>query len=140
MVNEIVEGAAAAIRAAFPEARVWQRDITQGLSEPCFFIAVLSPSAERRAGRRTRWTVPLDVHYFPKSYGDNAELMEIADALFFALEAIPFAGGKLRGTGRHFETEDGVLHFMATYTAAAAEESGIPMMETLALDQGTANG
>ena len=137
MVNEIVEGVTAAIQELYPEARVWQEDITQGLTEPCFFIAVLSPSAERRAGGRTRWTVPLDVHYFPKRYGDNAELAETADALFFTLETIPFAGGKLRGTNRHFETEDGVLHFMVTYEASVTAASGIPMMETLAIDQGT---
>ena len=43
MVNEIVEGVAAAIRAKIPDARVWQMDIAQGLETPCFFIAVLAP-------------------------------------------------------------------------------------------------
>lgn len=137
MVNEIVEGVAAAIRAKIPDARVWQMDIAQGLETPCFFIAALSPSVERRPGGGTWWRVPLDVHYFPQADGDNGELMGMADTLSLALEAIPFAGGKLRGTSRHFETEDGVLHFMVTYEASMAVTGGIPMMETLAIDQGT---
>ena len=35
------------------------------------------------------------------------------------------------------KTEDGVLHFMVTYEASVTTASGIPMMETLAIDQGT---
>ena len=137
MVNEIVEGVGAALLADFPEVKVWQNDISQGMKEPCFFIAVLNPTAERRVGRCTRWRVPLDVHYFPEHYGNNRELMEVADALFLALEAIPFADGKLRGTSRRFQVEDGVLHFMVTYEATVLEDTGIPFMETLDISQGT---
>ena len=73
MINDVINGVAASLYGAFgDEYSIHQNDVTQGLKEPCFFIALLSPSMQREPNRRITLTVPLDVHYFPADSGDNA--------------------------------------------------------------------
>ena len=139
MVNEVINGVAAALAETFgEEIPIYQNDVTQGLNEPCFFIALLTPSMQRQPNHRITLTVPLDVHFFPADSGDNARMAEMAVQMMLLLEMIGLPeGNRLRGTGRRCETVDGVLHCMVTYTVTAGERLEIPDMEILHLTEGT---
>ena len=52
MVNKIIQGVAAALKSiGYP---IYQDNVEQGLSSPCFFIATLAPSMVRNPGKVTR--------------------------------------------------------------------------------------
>lgn len=141
MINDVINGVAASLYEAFgDEYPIHQNDVTQGLKEPCFFIALLSPSMQREPNHRITLTVPLDVHHFPADSGDNAGMAEMAVQLMLLLETISLPdGGMVRGTDRRCETVDGVLHCMVTYIVTAGEKLEIPDMEILHLTEGTIN-
>ena len=141
MINDVINGVAASLYEAFgDEYPIHQNDVTQGLKEPCFFIALLSPSMQREPNRRITLTVPLDVHYFPADSGDNAGMAEMAVQMMLLLDTISLPdGGMVRGTDRRCETVDGVLHCMVTYIVTAGEKLEIPDMEILHLTEGTIN-
>lgn len=143
MVNEIVAGVSAKLYETFGDGyRIYQNDISQGLSEPCFFLAVLSPSHTPYLGRRRKITVPLDVHFFPEDGGDNQEMARVGDLLFSALEFITTTDGadSFRGREMSYEIQEGVLHFFVTYAVILNEIREEETMETLSLKEGTENG
>lgn len=117
MVNNIIEGVAKALDQAFGDGyEIYRNDVKQGLKEPCFFLAVLQPSCDHLVGKRWQLTVPLDVHYFPSSGGDNRTMMDVALALTDVLEMIETREGELvRGQSMNFSIVDDVLHFLVTY-------------------------
>ena len=59
--------------------KIYQNDVEQGFKEPCFFIAVLKPDISPLQKNRFMNRNPLDVHYFPTSGRNNAELFAIAN-------------------------------------------------------------
>ena len=133
MLNEILQGAAGAIRAAFGEAEIYRDEVRQGLSPPCFFLGVLKPGFTPLLGRRSLYRCPLDIQYFPETPEDLGALYAAAETLAGALEFIVLPDGSIaHGTGMDFEVEDGVLHFFVTYSATLLRPADpAPMMETL---------
>ena len=92
--------------------KIYQNDVEQGLKEPCFFIAVLKPDIAPLQKNRFMNRNPLDVHYFPTSGRNNAELFAMAGDLMECLEFITLPNGDvLHGTSMSYEVQDGVLHF-----------------------------
>mgnify|MGYP001103703448 CR=1 FL=1 len=143
MVNEIVAGVSRKLSETFGDGyRIYQNDVSQGLSEPCFFLAVLSPSHTPYLGRRRKITVPLDVHFFPEDGGDNREMARVGDLLFSALEFISTTDGvdSFRGREMSYEIQEGVLHFFVTYAVILNEIREEETMETLSLKEGTEYG
>lgn len=136
-INKIIGAVAAALKSAFG-LKVYQDDVEQGLENPCFYIALLGPSVVPVPGRGTQLTVPLDVHYFPQTEGDNAEMADMAMQLMQVLEIIPLSdGGCVRGTGRRAEQVDEVLHCMVTYTVRLQAADERFNMEELHLEENT---
>lgn len=126
MLNEILAGVAGALRAAFGDGfDIYRNDVRQGLHEPCFFLAVLQPERTPLLGRRFRWTVPLDVHYFPERPGRNDELLDVAERAAEALRVITLPdGATVRGFSLRCETEDGVLHVFVQYSLFLIDDAG----------------
>ena len=110
----------------------------QGLNEPCFFISVLQPSQTNFLGQRYFREHPFDVHYFPKTSGDNVELQTMGSELFDALEYITLLNGDLvHGTSMNYEVVDGVLHFKVNYNVFLRKEEIKDSMESISLDEKT---
>ena len=113
----------------------------QGLTEPCFFIAVLKPEQTPLLGDRAIWRNPFDIHYFPKEPGTNAELYDVATKLMYYLRYITLPDGDmLRGMSISFEAVDGVLHFFVSYNLIVNIPKELPTMETLTVDAKTKKG
>lgn len=142
MLNEIITGIATALGTTFgPDYRVYENDVKQGLTEPCFFVATLKPDQTPMLGDRSHWRFPFDIHFFPKKPGTNEELYNMAEQLSLALRYITLPNGDLlRGLSISFEAVDGVLHFFITYNMTVYIPKELPTMETLEIDQHTKKG
>ncbi len=117
MLNDIITGIAKALGAIFgDECKVYENDVNQGLTEPCFFIAALKPERQPLLGDRAIWRNPFAIYYFPKDGGANAELYTVAEHLMYGLRSIALPNGDLvRGTKMNYEVVDGVLNFFVNY-------------------------
>lgn len=117
MVNDLIHAISIRLNSVFGDAyKVYQNDVEQGLSPPCFFIASLKTTVKPLLGRRSRLESPFDIHYFPKTDGDNSELLAVAQQLVDALDMITMqSGDHVRGTKQNYEIVDGVLHYFVQY-------------------------
>ena len=117
MINEIISGLTNGIYEEFGSGyKIYTEDVEQGLSEPCFFIAVLDARQVRIIGNRYMLTAVLDVHYFPSTKAKNKEMQDVASRLYKVLERITFLDGDmLNGFELKWEAVDEVLHFFVTY-------------------------
>ncbi len=139
MLNEIIKGVSMKLNTAFgDDYKIYQDDVTQGLKQPCFFIAVLNPELAPLTGGRYMSRNPLDVQYFPTATGKNAEMYDVAGELTEQLEFITLLDGDLlHGTSMNFEVVDGVLHFFVNYNLPMVKSTDETSMETLDVDVGT---
>ncbi len=142
MLNEIISGISRRLNAIFGDGyEIYRDDVEQGLTEPCFFIAVLKPELSPLIGSRKLKRNFFDIHYFPRRTGDNAEMFDVAEQLMSGLEYISMPDGlPLRGTAMSYETIDGVLHFYVSFNMVVIRPKEENPMETLATNIGTKKG
>ena len=142
MIQEIIDGVAITLESEFgKEYEIYQHDVKQGLSTPCFLIILLEPSRRRQIGRRWRQDTPLDIHYFPAQDGNNKELALVADQLFSALEFVTLQNGEqMHGYDMRTEIVDGVLHFFVQYNAFLTQSNDVQRMEELDVQTTTKEG
>lgn len=133
MLNEIISGISRALNETFGDGyEIYTDDVEQGLTEPCFFIDVLKPEQTPFVGTRALRRNPFDIHYFPKTPGDNAECYAVAEKLMFGLAYVVMADGDMiRGTNMGYEVVDKVLHFFVNYNMVVYQHIDRPTMETL---------
>lgn len=117
MVNDLIDGISIKLNQVFGDGvRIYSESVKQGLTEPCFYIAVLNPSQNQVVGNRYFRQQPFDVHYFPAASGNNEELQAMASDLFNALEYVTLINGDvIHGKNMNYEVVDGVLHFFVNY-------------------------
>ena len=140
MVNEILTGISVKLNQVFGEGYeiYGDSDVVQGLTEPCFFIAILQPSQSKLIGQRYFRQHPFDVQYFPKDSGNNVELHDEASELYDDLEYITLLNGDLvHGTSMEYEIVDGVLHFKVNYNMFLRKEADLDPMETIDVEEHT---
>jgi len=137
MINNLIDGISIKLNQVFGDGvRIYSEDVKQGLTEPCFFIAVLNPSNDQLIGSRSFRQYPFDIHYFPSVQGSNLELQTMASNLYEALETITLIDGDMvRGTRMNHEVVDDVLHFFVNFNMfiRKVEVPGDPM-ETLTVN------
>lgn len=115
MINKIAAGISQALNREFGDGySVYQNNVSQGLVEPCFFIAVLESSKEQYLQNRFLQRSSFDVHYFPKDETDNREMQDTAERMLACLEWI-LPEQPIRGTDIRWQVKDGVLHFFVNY-------------------------
>lgn len=137
MVNDLIDGISIKLNQVFGDGvRIYSEDVKQGLTEPCFFIAVLNPLQTQVIGNRYFRQQPFDIHYFPAVQDNNNELQEMASDLFIALEYITLVNGDLvHGKEMRYEVVDGVLHFFVDYNMYVRKiEVPADDMETLTVN------
>lgn len=136
MLNEIVEGIAIALHTEFGDGyEIYQNDVEQGLQEPCFFITVLKPELSPLLKGRYLATNPFDIHYFPMTSGDNAELCDAAERMEECLEFITLPdGGMLHGTSISYQIVDDVLHLFVNFNCIVTRRIPTEPMETVTTD------
>lgn len=140
MVNKIIDGIAVAINSIFgDEIEIYKDNVTQGLKEPCFFIAILKPEVTPLIGTRSIRNNSFDIQYFPKE--SNTEMLDVAEKLINSLEFITLLNGDiLHGTGVSYEIIDNVLHFFISYNLTMIKVTDKINMETLETDVSVKKG
>lgn len=134
MINAIITGISQKLDAEFNGIDIYIDQIKQGLVAPCFFIMLLKPEESQVMGNRYHREHSFDIHYFPK-LDSTSELYATSDRLMDVLEYIEFDGGLLRGTKRHSEIIDGILHFFINYNFhIIKEKANNPYMEQLKVE------
>lgn len=136
MINEIIKGVSIKLNTAFEgKYKIYQNDVEQGFTIPCFFISALKPDIAPLQKNRFMNRNPLDVHYFPTSRRNNSEMFKVAGDLMECLEFITLPNGDvLHGTSMSYEVEDGVLHFFVNFNLTLSRPSEETPMETLDVD------
>ncbi len=109
-INDVVDGVAAALFAAYPDVTLYEEKIKQGGKEPSFFIGLVNSGQTKQLGRRYRRTQTFDVHYFHPG-DENRPQREVAERLYSALEIIELPDGRARTANMNHQIVDGVLHF-----------------------------
>lgn len=137
-VSAILDGISRRLEEAFPGVKLYgDQAVEQGLTPPAFFLRVLSPSRIPELGGRYRALNPFDIQYFPAAPGSNAELLEVAEQLMDILETVELEGDLVRGTGRSYRLEEGILHFFVSYNLCGRRETvRDPGMESAAVNTG----
>ncbi len=133
MINELTNGIAAALHEEFGDRySIYTEDVEQGLREPCFLVACVSPKSSLFLGRRHYKENLFLVQYFPESREEpRRECMEAQDRLYDALEWITAGGRPRNGTGMEGECADGILHFQVSYNFFVEKTEVGEFMETL---------
>lgn len=109
-VNDVVDGVASALYAAFPHIKRYEERIEQGGKEPAFFIGLVNGGQTKQFGRRYRRAQTFDVQYFHPG-DENRAQREVAERLYSALEMIGLPDGRARTANMNHQIVDGVLHF-----------------------------
>lgn len=121
MVQQLIEGAAKAIRKAFGEGcAIYTEMVRQNLKRPCFFIEGGDLSEKHMVGNRYRRAAPVSVTYFPSEekipVKRNAEMAAVAEELFGVMENLVTEDGSVfRGTSMRAQNAGEVLRFSAQY-------------------------
>ena len=133
MVNNIIDGISLRLDEVFGETcRISSEKVDQGLKEPYFLIFVISPSRKPIIGQRHSAKNNFDIHYFPKEHDNRAEMTNIGEALYDALEYIKLLNGDLvKATNMRYEIIDGVLHFFINYNMTLIKKQEKDYMEEL---------
>lgn len=138
MINDIKDGVTNAIYSEFGSGyKIYTEDISQGLTEPSFFVAILEPFRTQLLNCRQKLTVPVDVHYFPSTKNKNREIADVIERLFEALRFIDLANNdKLGAFDMRAGIVENVLHFFAEYRPIIIyqPDSDVENMDDLTLE------
>ncbi len=138
--NLILDGISLALREAFPESQIYAEGVKQGLSTPAFILQLADAGQAAQPVGRWQCQSSFDIVYFPKSpLREREECCDTAARLFSVLEVIALPGEpprKLRGNGMSFRIEDGLLHFLISYSHSLRRENREGAMETLKIQEG----
>lgn len=135
MVNDIMDAVTRRLDELFPGCTIYTDAVEQGLMEPCFFVSVLEPSRKPMLGRRSFQETGFCIQYIPEEAkpDKNRELNRVAGILLDGMEYVKLVDGDLiRGTGRSYRIEDGVLNFFVSYNMfLMAPAEAVDAMEEL---------
>ncbi len=113
---------------------LYSEEIPQNFKEPCFFIKEIRVNQNRELGNRYKRGHFYDIHYFPNPTNNkkNAEMREMAEALYDQMEYIDVGGGLTMAQDMNHEIAGDVLHFFVRYPIHLYKETEpIPKMENL---------
>ncbi len=110
--------------------------VEQGLTKPCFLIAIGNPSVSQKIGSRFLGHHPFRIKYLGMSSQNNLEIQMLAQDLYEALDIITVSNGdKLRGTKMRHELVNGELQFDVNYDMYVRKvEEPKELMGTLAVN------
>ena len=125
-VQQVLEGAAQAVRSAFGErTEVYAGRVEQGARPPCVFLEAQEAARRPLPCGRVELTVRVSAVYLAQSAAQGE------DAPRLGLAVVQAGGPALRGSGVTGRVEGGTARAEASYTAAAAEQTDVQTMGTL---------
>lgn len=131
---DIVKAITKALKAAFPDAKLYGEEVKQGLKPPAFTVFSIQTVQDPYPNGRYLRENPFVIHYFPvDKIKTRQECAEVAETMIWALEYIELEEDEapLRGTDMHHEFRDDVLHFFVNYNVFLRKVETTDPMETL---------
>ena len=114
MIEKILIAIAIRLGELFPDASVYINSISQGLSEPAFYVHCINVERSEQIAGRFLHTMPFELVYFTK--GNDSEKYSVMQQLIISLREIALQSGDLiRGTEINGRIIDGELHVFVNY-------------------------
>lgn len=130
MTENIISAIGKTISLVFgSEYAVYEEEVKQGFSTPCFFIECDNPSERQFFGSRYFRENRFCITFFPDDdNGKNRECRQIAQGLFSCLEWLDLDGQVVMGRKMNYEIKDGVLFFYVNYDMFVYKKEEKPVM------------
>lgn len=137
-INSIRDGVIATIVNYFPDIPKVEQELNESMTEPCFYVKLLSTKQIQELGNRYRRYNPFDIQYFAV---ENRDLLNMAEQLYDKLGLIEIEGIKYSGINMKHEVINGVLHFNVEYNfIVSKEEAPETLMQNLLQEDKLKNG
>jgi len=115
MIQNIIDAISMKIDELYPEAKIRDEEIKQGLECPCFYIHLIDLDYKQYIGNRFFLSQPFQIVYFPKE-DSNDEMNGVLFNLLPGLRRIKLLDGQLlNGTKLRGQVIDGVVQFSVNY-------------------------
>ena len=134
--QKILDGITISLRKAYPDKKIFDDEIQQGLILEGFNVILISDQLKQIVGERYRRVPLFDVMYYPEE--GREECYKVAETLYTLLDVITLADGdKIRGTDMSFEVDDSVLHFKVQYAHYTMRSKDVAdTMDSLKINHG----
>jgi hypothetical protein len=111
----------------FPNHKVYDEKVTQGLDRPCFFVDLIPIGMEDSNPNVEEHSMFIDVQYMSKENTKEKNL-EMVDKLRPLFKMIEFNGFRVSSSDKRFEIIDGILHFLfdLDFTLYGKQEENLP--------------
>lgn len=136
MIKSVMDAITDAIYQEFGDGyQVDTKEVTQGLTEPCFLIKPLRATDRPFRGERRALTNTFSIHYFAENREDRSECLQMFTRINDCLECVEMNGHPIMASELEMDTiDDGVMTIHVSYNfygKKAAERE--PEMETLSI-------
>lgn len=123
MIQDIMNGIASALDDEYGHP-VYTEHTKQGLTEPCFYIRLVTSNEDQIIGTRYNRRQTFDVHYFPASdLEPGQEVHSVLERLYTLLEYVQMGTDLVKGRRMRHEVIEGVLHFFVDYDLVLLKQS-----------------
>lgn len=141
-INDVYTAVTTTISQRFPNLRIYEDEMEQGIQAPCFFVKLLPVEQIQELGRRYKRNFPFDIHYYPDPNKDmQMDAHEMAEQLYELMEYITVHNKLQRGIKMKYEFKESVLHFMVEYHFRFMREKPLEQqMQTLKQEGDLING
>ena len=110
--NEVRDAIVNKLHVAFPNIRIFDERIKQGLDGPCFYVKVVDAAKLYKLNHTEYRNMLFDVHYFADSY---EEAHDVAESLFSVFDDFDLGQSTLILSRQDYNIVDDVLHFFIAY-------------------------
>lgn len=133
MVNKVLDAITRQLGTTFgTDYHYYVENVEQGLTTPCFTVAMLEPRQRSKSPVMYDRTMPLVIHYFNDNQTTlNKDCYAIAEQIVDCLEYLPFEGTLLRGENMSWTIADDVLQVFITYRFSTIKIAETVNMENL---------
>jgi hypothetical protein len=110
--NAVRDAVVNTLHIAFPNIRIFDERIKQGLNEPCFYVKVVDVAKMYKLNLQEYRTMLFDIHYFADTY---EEAHNMGESLFNVFSDFDLNQSNLITSRQDYNIVDDVLHFFIEY-------------------------
>lgn len=113
MTKDIIKAISKKLKTLYPTYKIYVDEVKQGLTEPCFFIKLISDNLEKKFNLRREKEINFDVICLMDKNDEeiNFDYQDISDSLQENLELLQVGTSYLRIKNKQAEVIDDILHF-----------------------------
>lgn len=109
MIVSIRDSVISELREQFPEHKIYDEKVLQGLKKPCFFVDLIPVAIEDVTPNLKEYSLFIDVQYMSKGETKHENLI-MTENFTKMFNTISFDNLSVNTTDKRFEIVDGILH------------------------------